>query len=72
MLVEMGDRLLPGVDRDLVAPLAKRLQTEFDRLHFKTRVSQLTEAGDQITVALAHEDGPATVTTSSPSCFFIT
>ena len=62
ILVELGDRLLPGVDRDLVAPLAKRLQTEFDGLYFNTRVSQLTEAGDQITVTLTHEDGPAAMT----------
>ena len=61
-LVELGDRLLPGVDRDLVAPLAKRLQTQFDTLHFNTRVSQLQDTGHQVTVTLAHERNPADLT----------
>ena len=61
-LVELGDRLLPGVDQDLVAPLAKRLQTQFDTLHFNTRVSQLKDAGDQVAVTLAHERSPAVMT----------
>jgi dihydrolipoamide dehydrogenase len=56
-LVELGDRLLPGVDRDLVAPLSKRLQTDFDSLHFNSRVRQLTETGNQVAVTLDHKDG---------------
>ena len=46
-LVELGDRLLPGVDTDLVAPLKKRLQDEFDNLLFNAGVDALeaTEGG---------------------------
>ncbi len=46
-LVEVGDRLLPGVDSDLVAPLKKRLNDTFATLLFNTRVAALdaTETG---------------------------
>jgi dihydrolipoamide dehydrogenase len=62
-LVELGDRLLPGVDRDLVAPLAKRLQTEFDTLQFNTVVGQIEETGDRVTATLEVQEGPATTLT---------
>ncbi len=62
-LIELGDRLLPGVDRDLVAPLAKRLQTVFAAQHFNTRVGRIAAAGNQVAVNLEHEGGitPLTV-----------
>ena len=40
-LVEMGDRLLPGIDADLVAPLARRLDTAFRAVHLNTRVEEI-------------------------------
>jgi dihydrolipoamide dehydrogenase len=58
-LVERGDRLLPGVDRDLVSPLARRLQTEFAALHFNTRVRQAA-ADERVEVTLDHEGRDAT------------
>ncbi len=61
-LVELGDHLLPGVDRDLVVPLAKRLKTEFGAQHFNTRVSQVTEAGDKVAVTLEHDGGTMPLT----------
>jgi dihydrolipoamide dehydrogenase len=38
-VVELTDGLLPGVDRDLVQPLAKRLETEFEAIHLNTKVA---------------------------------
>jgi len=35
-VVEMTDGLLPGADRDLVLPLAKRLEKLFDKIHLST------------------------------------
>ncbi len=61
-LVEMGDRLLPGVDRDLVAPLARRLQTVFAVQHFNTRVGRIAEAGDQVAATLEHDGGTTPLT----------
>ena len=44
-LVEMTDGLLPGVDRDLVQPLARRVEKLFAAVHLNTRVTGLREAG---------------------------
>src|SRR5918911_1710490 len=38
-VVELMDGLLPGVDRDLVRPLHKRLETLFDKIYLKTKVA---------------------------------
>jgi dihydrolipoamide dehydrogenase len=40
-LVEMMEGLLPGVDRDLVQPLSRRIDKLFAAVHVKTRVTAL-------------------------------
>jgi dihydrolipoamide dehydrogenase len=47
-LVEMTDGLLPGVDRDLVQPLQRRVAQLFTAIHLKTRVAALRETGAEI------------------------
>jgi dihydrolipoamide dehydrogenase len=47
-LVEMTDGLLPGVDRDLVQPLARRCEKLFAAIHLKSTVAALKEAGGAI------------------------
>jgi dihydrolipoamide dehydrogenase len=54
-LVEMTDGLLPGVDRDLVRPLARQCERAFAALHLGTRVSALRPVGGGIEAQL----GPA-------------
>jgi dihydrolipoamide dehydrogenase len=56
-LVEMLDGLLPGVDRDLVQPLARRCERLFARIHLGTRVTALRETGSGVEARLG--DGPA-------------
>jgi dihydrolipoamide dehydrogenase len=51
-VVEMTDGLLPGVDRDLVLPLHKRLGTLFDKIHLSTKVVNLEDAGNGIRATL--------------------
>jgi len=51
-VVEMTDGLLPGADRDLVKPLAKRLQTDFEAIWLNTKVASLVEKGSAIEVTL--------------------
>ena len=51
-LVESTDRLLPGVDADLVAPLQRRLTKSFDSIHLQTRVASLTEDASGVTAVL--------------------
>ena len=42
-MVEMADGLLPGVDRDLVQPLARQCGRQFAAIHLGTRVTALRE-----------------------------
>ncbi len=57
-LVELLDGLLPGVDRDLVAPLARRLSRQFKQIHLRTKVTGLREEGSGVVVELAGEGAP--------------
>ncbi|HEX5531902.1 MAG TPA: dihydrolipoyl dehydrogenase [Methylomirabilota bacterium] len=56
-LVEMTEGLLPGVDRDLVQPLQRRIDKLFAAVHLRTKVTGLREAGDGIE-ALLEGQGP--------------
>ncbi|MEJ2078961.1 MAG: dihydrolipoyl dehydrogenase [Acidobacteriota bacterium] len=51
-VVELLDGLLPGVDRDLVRPLAKRLEGILDSIHLKTKVTAMKETKQGISVTL--------------------
>jgi dihydrolipoamide dehydrogenase len=51
-LVEMLDGLLPGVDRDLVQPLARRCERTFKAIRLSTRVGALRESGRGIEAQL--------------------
>jgi dihydrolipoamide dehydrogenase len=52
-LVEATDGLLPGVDRDLVQPLARRCEKVFLAIHLGTTVSDLREVPDGVQVSFA-------------------
>ena len=55
-VVEMSERLLPGADRDLVKPLAKKVDKMCDgRIYTDTKVGSVSEAGDKIEVTF---EGP--------------
>jgi len=47
-LVEMTDGLLPGVDRDLVQPLQRRVDKIFAAIHLGTQVAAIRESGGTI------------------------
>ncbi len=51
-VVEMTDGLLPGADRDLVKPLAKRLEGTLDNIYLNTKVLALKEVGKQVEVQM--------------------
>ncbi|MDA0747981.1 MAG: NAD(P)/FAD-dependent oxidoreductase, partial [bacterium] len=42
-VVEVTDGLLPGVDKDLVRPLQKRMDNIFNGIHLKTKVTSVEE-----------------------------
>ena len=56
-VVEVGDRLLAGVDRDLVEPLQRRLTGLFAAIRLNTRVLALTERDDGVEVQLQDATG---------------
>lgn len=54
-VVEMLSGLLPGADRDLVRPLAKRLEGIFKAIHLKTKVASLKATAKGIVAELEGE-----------------
>jgi dihydrolipoamide dehydrogenase len=57
-VVEALDGLLPMADRDLVAPLEKRLRQEFAAIYVNTRVASVQATEEGIAVALEGRDVP--------------
>jgi dihydrolipoyl dehydrogenase len=55
-VVELTDGLLPGVDRDLVLPLYKRLEKLFEKIYLKTKVAKLEETPKGIRATLEGEE----------------
>ena len=58
-LMEMTDGLLPGVDRDLVQPLARQCQRTFAAVRLDTRVTGLTATAASVE-AVVGSGGPET------------
>ncbi|HWI74846.1 MAG TPA: dihydrolipoyl dehydrogenase [Baekduia sp.] len=52
-VVELADGLLPGVDRDLVKPLAKRIGERYAAIHVGTSVEKIEAADDGLHATLS-------------------
>ena len=61
-VVEALDGLLPLADRDLVAPLEKKLRGEFAAIYVNTKVAKLEAKPEGIVVTLEWKDVPGTIT----------
>ncbi len=61
-VVEMTDGLLPGVDRDLVKPLATHLTGKFKNIWLSTMVVSLEEVKNGVEVTLKGKDVPEKMT----------
>jgi dihydrolipoamide dehydrogenase len=57
-VVEMLDGLLPGADRDLVLPLAKRVEKIFHKIMLSTKVAGMKEEKDGIRVKFEGSNAP--------------
>jgi dihydrolipoamide dehydrogenase len=55
-VVELLDGLLPGVDRDLVRPLQRRIEKRYAAIHVSTKVTGVEASDDGLTVTF--EGGP--------------
>jgi len=56
-VVELTDGLLPGVDRDLIKPLRRKLDENFESIHLNTRVVDMKETKTGVVVKLEGESG---------------
>ncbi|MEO1496321.1 MAG: dihydrolipoyl dehydrogenase [Planctomycetota bacterium] len=55
-VVELSDGLLPGADRDLVRPLAKRVKHRFEAIHLGHKVAGVKDVGDKVEVQIEGPD----------------
>ncbi len=56
-VVEMGERILPGVDRDLTQVLKKRLDGLFDSIQLNVKVTEMKAQKNGVKVTLQDSDG---------------
>jgi dihydrolipoamide dehydrogenase len=58
-VVELMDGLIPGADRDLIRPLAKRIEKRYEGIYLKTRVTKLEAQKDGLKATFEGENAPA-------------
>jgi len=61
-VIEMMDQLMPGVDPDVVAPLAKRIGKLYEKVLLKTKVTKVEAKDDGLHVSYEGPDGAKTET----------
>ena len=61
-VVELMDQLIPGADKDLVNPLAKRLFGQYENVLLKTTVTNVEARADGLVVSFDGAKAPATDT----------
>ncbi|NIP74057.1 MAG: dihydrolipoyl dehydrogenase [Gammaproteobacteria bacterium] len=57
-VAELSDGLLPGVDRDLVKPLQRRIQSRCEDIHVNTRVAKVEADSERLTAHFEGEGAP--------------
>lgn len=59
-VVELTDGILPGVDKDLSAPLLKRMQKRFSKIMLNTKVTKVEAKKDGLYVTFEGAEAPTT------------
>ena len=59
-VVEMQSGLIPGADKDIVKPLLKRVQNEYEAIYLNTRVAGIDAQDDGLMVSFEGKDAPET------------
>jgi len=57
-VVEMADGLIPGADRDLIRPLAKRLEKRYEAIYLNTKVAKLEPKAEGLLATFEGEVKP--------------
>ncbi|MFO1150889.1 MAG: dihydrolipoyl dehydrogenase [Alsobacter sp.] len=60
VIAEFMDQIIPGADRDIVAPLMKRIEKRYEKILLKTKVTAVKAASDGLHVTWEGPDGVAT------------
>jgi dihydrolipoamide dehydrogenase len=61
-VVELLDQLIPGADKDLVAPLQKTIAKRYDNIFLKTKVTGVEATREGLRVSMEGDGAPATDT----------
>ena len=61
-IVEMLDGLIPGADKDIIRPLAKRLKARYENIYLNTAVTEIKPLENGLKVSLDGKDAPETDT----------
>jgi dihydrolipoamide dehydrogenase len=56
-VVELMDQLMPGTDRDMVAPLMKRIEKRYEKILLKTKVTAVEAKAEGLHVSFESESG---------------
>ena len=59
-VVELMDGLIPGADKDVVRPLAKRIEKRYEKILLKTKVAKIEAQKDGLKVTFESTDGKTT------------
>jgi dihydrolipoamide dehydrogenase len=57
-VVELMDQLIPGADKDIVAPLAKRIQARYENIFLKTKVTAVEARSEGLAVRFEGAKAP--------------
>ncbi|MAX52256.1 MAG: dihydrolipoyl dehydrogenase [Methylophaga sp.] len=57
-VVELQDSLIPGADKDIVKPLLKRVEQNYDNIYLNTKVSNIEPKEDGLLVTFEGKDAP--------------
>jgi dihydrolipoamide dehydrogenase len=60
-VVELTDQLIPGADKDLVAPLMNRVRTRYEHIMLQTAVEAVEAKDDVLLVYLNGPGSPSTL-----------
>ena len=61
-IVELMDQIIPGADRDIVTPLMKRIQKQYEAIHLKAKVTNVEATPEGLKVTFEGGSAPPTDT----------
>ena len=61
-IVELMDQIIPGADKDLVAPLMKRIAKQYEAIHLKAKVTKVEALAEGLKVTFEGGSAPETDT----------